>query len=555
MKDTMDKRMEPKIRTSLVYQQARRHHQNGEIGEAVTLYGQVLAAQPRHTPALLHLGEIARQTGNLDQASVLLTRAIAVDPQFTEAYDIFWQVRKELGDLEGATTILLRLLEIRRHDGYIYFNLGLLYHERGQILESRRMFNLAIRYKSDDPHIYAAIGEVQSDQGRVDEAAASYRQAILYDPKNSLYHMRLGELLSRQGQWQAALGHIDRASLLDPNNDAVRRNRWQTLLRLGHLEEGFAEAETRFQMKEYRSVFGMYTEIPRWHGEPFSGRLLIHPENSMEDILQFARYLPQVKAQGGTLVLALPRPLMKLFSNLQHVDEIIEATPASIRATQADLTASITSLPALFGTTMQTVPGNTPYLFVDPFLTHSWVRQIHWKTYRIGLAWSVGDESETTPAAQRSARLEDMEALMEIPGISWYSLQLEPGASVDLTHNRLPIIDCSAGLRDYSDVAALAANLDLVIAVDSPQAHLAAAIGRPVWTMLPFEAGWRWLHRREDSPWYPTMRLFQQPQPGDWNGVIQQVAAALSPKFRPFRKFQPLQGAPAALFADTAVQY
>ena len=550
----MNKRMEPKIRTSLVYQQARRHHQNGEIGEAVTLYGQVLAAQPRHTPALLHLGEIAWQTRNLDQASVLLSRAVSIDPQFAEAYEIFWQVRKAQGDIESAMALLRRLVEIRRHDGYAYFNLGLLHHEKGQVAEARRMFDLAIRYKSDDPEIYASIGSAMQEQGMLGDAATHYQKALMYDPRNPLIHLHMGELLSRQGLLQEAVGHLDRANLLDPANEAIRRHRWQTLLQIGHLEEGFAESESRFQMKSFQNVYGMYSEIPRWQGEPFSGRLLVHTENYMEDILQFSRYLPQVKARGGTLILALPRPLMRLFATLQHVDEIIEASPANIKAAKADLTASITSLPALFGTTMQTVPKHTPYLFADPFLTHSWVRRIQWKTFRIGLAWSV-TEKETSAAAARSTRLASMEPLMGIPGISWYSLQLETGASVDMTHECLPIVDCTAGLRDYSDVAALAANMDLVIAVDSPQAHLAAAIGRPVWTLLPFEASWRWLHQREDSPWYPTMRLFRQTRPGDWDDVIRQVAAALGPRFRPLRKFQHLQGAPPALFAETAVPY
>lgn len=144
---------------------------------------------------------------------------------------------------------------------------------------------------------------------------------------------------------------------------------------------------------------------------------------------------------------------------------------------------------------------------------------------------------------------------MKLPGISWYGLQMDGAENKAHTGLTLPVVDCSGGLRDYADMAALAANLDLVIAVDSPQAHLAAAIGRPVWILLPFESDWRWLHRREDSPWYPTMRLFRQSQPGDWDGVIRRVADALGPKSRPFRQFQPLQGKPREFFADSAVTY
>ena len=246
---------------------------------------------------------------------------------------------------------------------------------------------------------------------------------------------------------------------------------------------------------------------------------------------------------------------MRLFTNLGCVDEIVETTPESIAAARADLTASILSLPALFDTTMDTIPSSIPYLFADPFLTHSWVRKLNWKTFRAGLIWSVKEPADTTRSAQRSAGLTVMEPLLKIPDISWVSLQNETGLSVDLANRALTISDCAAGLRDLADTAALAANLDLIISVDSPLAHLAAATGRPVWTLLPYESGWRWLNNREDSPWYPTMRLFRQTHPGDWDSVIRRVAAELKPTVRPYRKFQPLQGVPPALYAETAVPY
>lgn len=542
----MEKRTDPQTRSSLLYQQARRYHQMGDLGEAVTLYGKVLAARPRHTPSLLHLGEIAWQTGNLDQASVLLARALTLDPQYVEAYDLFWQVRKAQGDYEAAVGILRRLIEIRRHEGFNYYHLALLQQERGYLEEAGSLFEQAIRYKPDDARIFFAYGELLQAQGRIDAAAGKLQQALLHDPRNALYHAKFAWLQAFCGQTQESLIHIERAILLDPGNETYQSHRWQIQLKMGLLAEGFAAAERRSNLKTYQKDVAIYAGIAQWNGKPFSGRLLIYPETELADILQYARYFPQVKALGGTVILALPKPLMKLFANLYCIDEIVEATSAGVAISRADSKVSIASLPFLFDTSLESIPAHVPYLFADPFLTHSWVRRLDWKSFRVGLVWST---------AAQSIPFSSSEQLMKLPGISWYGLQMDGTENKAPAGLTLPVVDCSGGLRDYADMAALAANLDLVIAVDSPQAHLAAAIGRPVWTLLPFESDWRWLHRREDSPWYPTMRLFRQSQPGDWDGVVRRVADALGPKSRPFRQFQPLQGKPREFFADSAVTY
>ena len=551
----MNGRTEPQTRTSLLYQQARRHHQMGELGDAVTLYGKVLVARPRHTPTLLYLSEIAWQTGNLDQAVVLLSRALVVDPQYVEAHELLWQVYKAQGDFEATARVLRRLIEIRRHNGYNYYHLAQLQQERGYLEEARQLFEQSIRYKTDDARIIAAYGELLQLLGRLEEAAVKYQHALLYDPRNAVYHSRLGYLLTLCGQIQEGLVHIERAILLAPDNAMIRHLYWQVLLKTGHLNEGFAAAERSGGLPGQTIIQPSQGKIPQWQGAEFAGRLLLQSSADIEDVLQFARYLPQTKSRCDKLILALPKSLMKLFSNLHCVDEIIEASPASIAAIGADMTVSIGRLPHLFGATLDSIPSHTPYLFADPFLTHSWVRRLNWKSFRVGLVWSLPNESGSNPSAIRSIPVSSIEQLTKLSGISWYSMQFEPDVQPIKNSYSLPIVDCTGGLRDYADMAALAANMDLIIAIDSPVAHLAAALGRPVWMLLPFESNWRWLHRREDSPWYPTMRLFRQNQPGDWDTVIQRVADALGPQSRPFRQFQPLQGKPREFFAETAVTY
>lgn len=551
----MEKRMEPQTRTSLLYQQARRHQQTGELGEAVTLYGQVLKARPRHTPTLLYLGQIAWQTGNLDQAVVLLNRALAVDPQYVDAHDVLWQVYKAQADLTAAARVLRRLIEIRRHDGYNYYHLALLQQERGDLAEARQLFEQAVRYKSDDARIFSAFGELLQQLGLIEDAAGKYRQALSLDPRNAAYHSRFGYLLSLMGKSEDSLIHNERAVLLAPGNEAFQRQHWQTLLKAGNFSAGFAQAERYRELSGTNSGCVQYAGIRQWKGEPFAGRLVVYPETGLSDLLQFVRYLPQVKARGGTLILALPKSLMKLFGNLNYIDEIIEAGPAGAKGLNADLKVSLVSLPHLLGATLDSIPSHTPYLFADPFLTHSWVRRLNWKSLRVGLAWSLADETAVNRSEGRSIPAAGIGRLFQLLGISWYSLQFDPVIQTDFSFQTPPLVDCSGGLRDYADLAALIANLDLIIAVDSPQAHLAAALGRPVWTLLPFDSDWRWLQEREDSPWYPTMRLFRQHYPGDWDSVFERVSEALSPKFRPYRQFQPLQGKPREFFADTAVTY
>ena len=529
----MNRRTEPQTRTSLLYQQARRHHQLGEFGEAIGLYGQVLQARPRHTPALLYLGEIAWQTGNLDQAVVLLSRALAVDPLHIEAYDLLWQVYKAQADFAAAERTLRRMMEIRRHDGYNYYKLALLQKERGLHEEARVLFETATHYKHDDARIFADYGELLQTMGRMEEAAAQYRRALSLDPRNAGYHFRLGYLLAWSGQTPEGLMHIDRAALLSPGSAELRQQRSRALLKAGLLQQGFAAAKRSGD----------------WNGETVAGRLLVYSEADHADTLQFARYLPILKARCETLIVAVPRPLMRLFSNLQCVDEIVEATNAGTREVRYQQSVSFASLPRVMGTTLESIPSHIPYLFADPFLTHSWTKRLNWRSFRVGLAWSRTEEQET------SILPGSLEQLVSLPGISWYSLHSDRAATEDIARYELPIADFSASLRDCADQAALAANMDLIIAIDSPLAHLAAAIGRPVWTMLPFDSHWRWLFRRQDSPWYPSMRLFRQNQPGDWDAVLQKVIEELSPRFRPFRQLQPLQGKPREFFAETAVTY
>ena len=539
-------------RTGLVFQQARRHQQNGEIGEAVTLYGQVLAARPRHTPSLLHLGEIALSTGNLDQAEVLLAKALEIDPRFPEAHDVLWQVKKERGDIAGAMNVLYRRLELRPQDPYAEYNLGILLREEGKLEEARTMFAVAAQQRPDDVRLQVTLGNVLRELGKISEAAACYRRAVALEPRNAMLQSNLAYLLSRKGDCADALVHYSRAVALDPENETLRQNHWQALLRVGAYREGFADAEARFSFKSSRNLHAPYEYFERWNGEDFPGRVLVYHEQSVEDTLQYARYLRLIKNRVGHLSVALPTEMQRLFHTFNFIDEMITNTPDALRGAAVDQIVSFSSLPAVFGTMLQSIPRHFPYLFPEPFLVHSWVPRLDWQTYRVGIAWQT-EEGSQDAVQIRSCPLAAMEPLAKLAKISFYSLQMESKAT-NATSD-FPVKDYGTLLRDQADLAALMANLDLVITIDAVQAHLAAAIGKEVWLMLPFEASWRWMQGRDDSPWYPHMKLFRQTRPGDWDGVIRRVAAALGPTSRPHRQFQLNPKEKPVLFGETAVSY
>ena len=529
----MSRRMEPQIQTNLLFQQARRHQLEGSLSQAVTLYGQILSRHPRNVLAIVHLAEIAFQFEKLDQAASLLEQAVRIAPHNYDAHDLLWQVRKAAGDLFAAARTLRRVLELRQYDGRLYYELAKILLQQGEMAEAGRNFEWAIRYKPDDARVLADYASFLHLQGRLDYAVSVYRDALLHSPRDAGIHCKLGELLGSLGQFQEALVHIEKAILLDPTVEDFQVKRWRMLLKSGRLQEGFAVAERRLRMQDYQPRCQFLPDVPLWKGETFEGSLLVIAEKNPADVLQYARYLVHVKTRVERLVVALPKSLLRLFSNLKCIDDLVEAEEGEVPTVNADRQIAIGSLPLVFGTALHSIPSHTPFLFPDPFLTHSWIKRLKWHTLKIGIM--VPD----LPAAS-------IEPLLNLKDISWYDLQLQSGQREDPER---PILD------DYADCAAIAANLDLILAQDSPQAHLAAAIGKPVWTLLPFEADWRWFHLRQDSPWYPTMRLFRQTRPGDWNSAIDQVIDELGPKTRPFRHFQLLQGNSRDFRADHAVVY
>src|SRR5260370_42375499 len=262
-----------------------------------------------------------------------------------------------------------------------------------------------------------------------------------------------------------------------------------------------------------------------WTGERLDGKtILLYAEQGFGDAIQFFRDVPQVAALGGRVVLLLHRRLVRLAASLPGDMTIV--SPGH-RLPEIDAWCPLLSLPRLFDPRLGSIPGDVPYLGVRPALAERWRQRLAGLSgWRVGLAWA-GDPRHVNDF-RRSIPLERLSPLFTVPGISWVSVQIGPGPRDVAAFATAPVLDLSAELTDFAETAGVIANLDLVITVDTAVAHLAGAIAKPVWTLVPFSPDWRWLFGREDSPWYPTIRLVRQPAPGDWDTVVAMVRLRLA---------------------------
>lgn len=378
----------------------------------------------------------------------------------------------------------------------------------------------------------ANVGKVLVDQGRLTEAEPWYRRALKLAPRRPEVEHNLGTLLSMLGHHAEAVALLRRALQRRPEHAGTACNLAYALLRQGELREGWAHYEARWRIPEMARKL---PTCPRWQGENPAGRtILLHAEQGLGDTLHFVRYAPLVAARGAHVVLECPPALVRLLGRMDGVQRVIargEPRPAT------DFHCPLMSLPHVFDTTLATIPAAIPYLAADP------ADVVRWQAWRagvsgdghrlVGLVWA-GHARPAIPDAlaidrRRSLPLAAFEVFGAVPRVRFGSLQ--KGATADQVHGEpagLDLLDPMADVRDFADTAALIEALDLVIAVDTAVPHLAGALGKPVWLLSRFDACWRWLCDRSDSPWYPTLRLFRQPRPGAWAPVLTEVASALA---------------------------
>jgi Tfp pilus assembly protein PilF len=469
-------------------QAALEHHQAGRLPQAEAIYRQILQAAPNHPEALHLLGVIAHQTGKNEIAVELISKAIRINPSSS-----------------------------------MYCNLGAALRNQGKLDAAVESYRKALSIKPDYAEAHNNLGNTLQEQGKLDAAVESYRKALSIKPDYAEALSNRGTTLQELRHHAEAIAMYRRALALKPDYPDALYNESLAHLCLGDFQAGWEQYEFRWTRK--KAFEQRPFKSPKWlGGDAVVGkRLLLWAEQGLGDTIQFCRYAPILARKGVEVFLEVPSPLKALLGTLEGVTAITTETelpPAH------DYHCPLLSLPLALKTEISGIPNDVPYLTAAPDKVRAWKQVLEQDGERkVGIVCSgspdhKGDRNRSIPLRQFSPLLET--------GASFYLLQTEcrPEDEAFLSETSR-IRDLRQRLTDFTETAAVIACLDLVICVDTSVAHLAGALGKPVWILLPFSPDWRWMLGREDSPWYPTARLFRQTEMGDWQGVIERVREAL----------------------------
>jgi tetratricopeptide (TPR) repeat protein len=465
----------------------------------------------------------AYKAGNFANTERLCQQALAVQPEHFDAAHILAVAQAALGKLDAALASYDRALAIRPDAAEVFANRGVALEQLNRLAEALSSYERALALQPNFPQALYNRGNVLKSLGRYAEALASYDRALAHRPQDAETLNNRGQVLRELMRYEEALASYDAAVVLQPNHVAAHCNAAAVRLMLGDFERGWADYEWRWQKASVVLTRRNFPQ-PLWRGGDIAGRtILLHSEQGLGDTIQFARYVPLVAARGARVIFEVQAPLRALMAEFADGVEVIargEPLPAF------DLHCPLLSLPLAFGTRLDTIPAVTAYLRAPTERAEQWQARLAAKRRPlVGLVWSgrPGHERDR----ERSIPLRRLLPLLQ-SGATLVSLQKEvrpDDAAVLAAHT--DILRFAEELNDFSDTAALVSQLDLVISVDTSVAHLAGALGKPTWILLPEVPDFRWLLGRDDSPWYPTVRLFRQDASRDWDGVIARVAAAL----------------------------
>ena len=531
--------------------QAIDHHQAGRLDQALALYDQILSAQPRHHDALYLSGVVAAQRQDFAKAVDSIRQAIKLSSKVPGYHSHLGNALRGLGDHAGAVKACQRALALQPVYPEAWYNLGnawaglerwedaLAAYEKavaqrpgleaamGQAILMREKLALAgigsgqwqkvvaVTEGAGDLHALHNRGVALQLLGRWQESLEPLQRAIQKQPGLAAAHNSLGASLHLLGQVEAAIGCFRQAIAVVPDYAEAHTNLGHALLSLGQWQEGWAEYEARWGLAD---MAGQGIAGPRWNGQPGQGQtLLLWAEQGFGDTLQFCRYAPLAAQRGWRVILRVQTPLVRLLSCLPGVMVVGDDQPLP----PFDYQCPLLSLPLVMGF----LPVSQAYLGIDPADGMRWRSRVTAPGWRVGLVWA-GQARNASPQIAAVDRRRSVDAallapLLAVPGVTFYSLQKDHPAPAG-------VIDLMDQVGDFADTAALITQLDVVIAVDTAVAHLAAALGKPVWLLNRFDSCWRWLRERQDSPWYPTVRQFRQAAPGEWKDVMMAVAEQMT---------------------------
>lgn len=504
-----------------------------ELAQADFIYQRILEAAPDEPHAINGRGVVAYRQGRTDEAGDFFRRAIAGfdgNPSFhNNLHLVYYRQRRD----SEAIAAVRRAIELAPQWPQLHNNLGTALKQSGQPEAAVAALERCCELQPDFADAWYNLGNTLLELDRLDEAEAAFRRALALAPGDMETETNLGSLLKVRGKLDESLALWD--SVLSKRDDLpeVHRNRAALWLLMGDFHQGWAENEWRFRTADAERF---NITVPRWQGEPLTGKtILLIGEQGIGDVLQMVRFAAQVKQRGATVWLQYAESLFPLLRRTPGIDRLISASDPA-RGT-ADYHIGLLSLPMIFETTLETIPSE-PYVQADPQRVARWRDTLNEGPggtvdgrRKIGIAWQgnpnfAGDR-------YRSAPLREFAPLAAVSDVRLISLQKNHGLE-QLTDQAPPFSVENLGSKldlegqSFVDTAAVMMNLDLVVTTDTAIAHLAGALGVPVWVALQETPNWRWLLAREDSPWYPTMRLFRQQKLGQWSPVFRRMAEELA---------------------------
>ncbi|MEG4067956.1 tetratricopeptide repeat protein [Microcoleus sp. Pol11C2] len=495
-------------------------HQTGDLAEAATYYQRAIEIAPNCAQAHNNLGILLQDQGNIPDAVSCFQKAIALNPIYVKALNNLGATLQQQGELPTAIACFHQALSVNSNYAPALVNLGAAMQAKAQLAEAERLYERAIEAEPNNPKGHYHLGTLSLGAGKIEQAISSLERAISLNPNYLEALTNLGSANEQLGDVNQAIYCYNKSLKIDENCVKAHFNLSLVLLLTGDLSRGLAEYEWRWQTEQAKKLQRLNFDQPIWDGSDLNGQtILLRSEQGLGDAIQFVRYAAIVQQKGGKVILSCYQELKRLFKQIPGIEQVV------IRMDELpdfQLQAPLMSLPYILGTNLENIPAKVPYLAAPP----NWQFSLNSDgQFKVGIAWA--GSAEHLKDFQRSSDLSYFLQLLDIRGVTFYSLQKEMSAGNRTLLTQIPVIDLSDNLNDFADTAAVISQLDLVICVDTAVAHLAGALGKPVWILLCFMPDWRWMLEREDSPWYPTARLFRQQTPGDWVGVCDRVKTAL----------------------------
>jgi tetratricopeptide (TPR) repeat protein len=500
-------------------------NRQGKPEEAAASFRQCLMLNPGQADAHNNLGNALRAQGRLQEAVDCFRRALELRPHSPDPYNGLSVTLIQLGQPDEALVCLREAVTQNPWHADTHNNLGNVFSAQNRLEEAVASYQRALELRPDHAEACNNLGLALAGLGRLEEAVACHQRALQLRPDYAEAYVGLGATLRKQGRWQEEVDSYERALEIQPDHVMAHLNRALAWLLQGDFEAGWPEYEWRCKRMRALRTFSQ----PRWEGEPQPGKtILLHAEQGLGDTIQFIRYAPLVKQRVGTVIVECQRPLIRLLRSCAGIDNLVAAGE---ELPPFDIQLPLLSLPLIMGTTLTTVPADIPYLKAQEQLV-DWQNELTGlQGFKVGIAWQGNPEMRDD--SLRSIPLLHFAPLAEVPGVTLVSLQTGPGTEqLANTVDKFRVTDWSNRLDvnagPFMDTAAVMENCDLVVTCDTVIAHLAGALGVPVWVALAsVPSDYRWLLGREDSPWYPSMRLFRQRERGDWGSVFERIAAAV----------------------------